>query len=111
MKEFKVPYSTDDHSTAVQLYLRLAWGNVWIIYPFFQIFCHLAHKPDKVKLCNKHDLLFQYLYQPMKISTKLRFTCCIHIQNNADTTLFYDTKNSPTVRKKKILSKLHPMAT
>lgn len=109
MKEFKVPYSTDDHSTAVPSSgLGYCLDN---IYPFFQIFCHLAHKPDKVKLCNKHDLLFQYLYQPMKISAKFRFTCCIHIQNNADTTLFYDTKNSPTVRKKKFLNKFHPMAT
>ena len=74
---------------------------------FFKHFkCHLVHKPDKVKLCNKHDLLFQYLYQPMKISAKLGFTCCIHIQHNADATLFYDSKNSPAGRKRNSLASI-----
>lgn len=59
--------------------------------------------PDKVKLCNEHDLFFQNLYQTMKICTEFRFTSCINIQHDTDATFFYDSKHSPTARQKGVL--------
>ena len=61
--------------------------------------CVVLNLPNEVKLCNKHDLLLEYLDQCMKVSTELRFTFCVHIQYNGDTPLLNYSKNASTVRK------------
>ena len=91
-------FSGTAHLLAAAKFKHYFWGLS--LLAFYGTECTLVPMvPDEVKLCNEHDLFFQYLHQCMEVCAELRFTRRIHIQYNTDTAFLYDSKNSPTARK------------